>query len=177
MKKDGLIIAYIGEGKGKSTAAFGLALRAIGQEKKVCIIQFIKSNEQTGEAKFFKKLKNECEFIALGEGFVSIQGDTKTFKVHKNAAQKAIEVAEEIITSNKYEVIILDEIVVAMALKLITQAQIKKLLLLKKDHQTIVITGRGELGKIEKLCDLITQMKCIAHPFDQKVEAIRGIDY
>jgi len=177
MKKNGLIIAYTGEGKGKSTAALGLAIRAIGQGRKVCIIQFIKSYKQTGEAKFFRSLKENCTFFTLGEGFVFPKDSLKKLSAHQNAANKALNEASKIISLNDYSVIILDEIIVAKQLNLITAKQIKEILKLKKSDQTIVMTGRGSLGELKSLCDLITNMQCVSHPFDKGVKAIKGIDY
>lgn len=177
MKKNGLIIAYTGEGKGKTTAALGLAIRAIGQGKRVCVIQFIKSYKQTGEAKFFKQLKENCTFFTLGEGFVFPKDSLKKLSAHQNATEKALNKASKIISSNDFSVIILDEIIVAKQLNLITNEQIKEILKLKKNSQTIVMTGRGDLGELKDLCDLITNMQCVSHPFDKGIKAIKGIDY
>src|SRR5690606_15535693 len=105
----GLIIVYTGEGKGKTTAAMGAALRVAGYDKKVCIIQFVKV-WFTGELKGFESLPN-VEFIQAGKGFYKIMDDRQAPEEHKKAANAALELATEKIMSNKYDLVVLDEIV------------------------------------------------------------------
>lgn len=177
MDKRGLVIAYVGEGKGKTTAALGLCLRALGHKKKIVFVQFIKNCKKTGEHKFFCSNGLGENIIQVGSGFVGIAGDKKNIKTHRETAKKGIVKAGEIIASRRFEIIVLDEIIVANNLGLIKEEEIIELIESKKPEQTIVLTGRGELGKIEEYCDLITQMKCIKHPFDHGIGAIEGIDY
>jgi len=110
MKKDGLTIVYTGKGKGKTTAALGIALRAVGYERKICMIQFIKGSWHYGEMDSSKKLEPEFEMITVGKGFVGIIDDKSTKEDHKKIAKEAIKISNEKIQSGKYDIVILDEI-------------------------------------------------------------------
>src|SRR5213593_4838630 len=116
--KEGEVIVYTGGGKGKTTAALGLALRAIGYNKKVCMIQFIKGTWFTGEMRSIQRLSPNFELVRMGKGFIKILDDKSPFSLHKKAAQGAIKIAREKIKSEMYDVVILDEINYALHGKL-----------------------------------------------------------
>ncbi|KKP70060.1 cob(I)yrinic acid a,c-diamide adenosyltransferase [candidate division CPR3 bacterium GWF2_35_18] len=172
---NGLIIVYTGNGKGKTTAALGLALRASGYQKKVLIVQFIKS-WFTGEKKSLEKLP-DIDFYQMGEGFVKILGDKKPFKEHKDSAKNALNFAQEKISSGKYNVVILDEINVAIREKLIPLSEIINIIIKKPKNVDLVITGRNAPDEIIELADLVTEMKEIKHPFQKGIKAKAGIDF
>lgn len=175
MDKTGLVIAYTGDGKGKTTAALGMACRALGYGKKICIIQFIKDESKTGEKIFFAKQKN-ITIDSLGLGFVGIMGDKIDKEEHIKAAKKALERAKKKI-NEKCNIVILDEIFVALNLSLIEKRDIIELIKLRSKDQSLVMTGRGAPTDMFKYFDLITEMKNIKHPFDSGVEAVEGIDF
>ncbi len=120
MEKDGLTIVYTGKGKGKTTAALGIALRATGYKKKICMIQFIKGSWHYGEMDSSKRLEPEFEMIAVGKGFVGIIDDKSSKEDHKKIAKEAVRISNKKIHSGNHDIIILDEINYAVNLGLIS---------------------------------------------------------
>ncbi|MFH1749841.1 MAG: cob(I)yrinic acid a,c-diamide adenosyltransferase [bacterium] len=171
----GYTILYYGDGKGKTTAALGLALRAAGDNKKTLIIQFIKS-VHSSEYKSIAKLFN-IEIKAGGKGFYKIAGDKQPAEVHLGAAYHALELAKSALNTKKWHVVILDEIIDAIQWKLIPEKQIIDLIKSKPKAKTLVLTGHKAPKKIIELCDLVTEMKKIKHPYDKGIKAKKGIDY
>lgn len=173
----GLVIVYTGGGKGKTTAALGIALRAAGYKKKALIVQFIKGSWETGEMNSLRRLSPEIELVRIGKGFVGIIDDKKSFKDHINAAQEALKVAEKAVSSNKYSVVILDEINYAAKGKLVSVRDILNLIKNKNFKTHLVLTGNFAASKVIEKADLVTEMKEIKHPFHKGIKAQRGIDY
>jgi len=173
----GLVIVYTGSGKGKTTAALGMALRALGHGFKVAMIQFIKGSWYYGELKSSSRLEPDFELVAAGKGFVGIIDDNKPIEDHVNAAREALRISKEKITSAKYDIIILDEINYAVNLKLISVNDVLELIKLKPKKTTLVLTGNHASEKVIKAADLVTEMKEIKHPYRQGRKAKRGIDF
>lgn len=190
----GLVICYIGAGKGKTTAAMGMAVRAAGDGKSVYILQFVKAANKTSdnikegewpvssEINFFNNIRpsgniGTIENEQVGLGFVGILGDKKDKEAHVRQALQGLEQARKIITSGQYEVIILDEIISALEVGLLEERDIIDLIKLKAPLQHLVITGHNKFSKILKLCDLVTEMKMIQHPYYKGILAQKGIDY
>lgn len=190
----GLVICYVGAGKGKTTAAMGMAVRAAGDGKNVFILQFVKAAAKSSdkikegewpvssEITFFDNMSSghnigKIENEQVGLGFVGILGDKKEKDVHIRQALKGIERAREIITSGDYEVVILDEIISALEVGLIEERDIIDLIKLKAPLQHLVITGHNKYPDILKWCDLVTEMKMIKHPYYKGILAQKGIDY
>ncbi len=177
-----MIIVFTGNGKGKTTAALGQAIRALGQGKKVLMIQFIK-NITVGEHKFFSSLFPPAfsfEIIKGGKGFVNISGDKSLFLEHKKVAQKTLELVAQKIKSKKYDLIILDEINVAVNLKLIKAVEVLKIFKKYQCQSTfidIILTGRNAPKSFIKISSLTTEMKEIKHPFQRKKMAKIGIEF
>jgi cob(I)alamin adenosyltransferase len=176
-ERQGLIIVYTGDGKGKTTAALGTILRAIGYNWKVCVIQFIKGSWTYGEMKGLKRLEPDVELKVLGQGFVGIIDDKKPIEEHIAAAQGALRTALEDVQSDKYDLIILDEINVALNLGLIELAEVKKLLANKPKRLHLILTGRGAHQEIIELADLVTEMREIKHPYQKGILAQKGVDF
>ncbi len=175
--KKSLIHIYTGDGKGKTTAALGSALRALGANKKVAIIQFIKKPNYS-EHKAIKKYKLPILIESFGIGYYHILGDKKPKAQHKKTAEKALERARDIIKSKKYDVIILDEINVAIGFGLINIDEVLSLLSERPlTTNVLILTGRRAHPKLVKIADLVTEMKKIKHPFDKGVQAEKGIEY
>ncbi len=174
--KHGLVIVYTGEGKGKTTAALGLALRAAGYKKKVLIIQFGKT-WFTGELEGVKKLAPYVKLIQGGLGFVKLFDDTHKFSEHLAAAQSTYTKLLKELESGKYDVVIADEIVGAMAGKLLKFAQVRALIKAKPLQTDLVLTGHHGKPTLFKLADLVTEMKQIKHPFQKGFLAKPGVDY
>lgn len=171
----GLVIVYTGNGKGKTTAALGLVIRASGYKNKVLIIQFIK-NTFSGEIKSLKLFKS-VKVIQGGKGFVGILGDKLSLEEHKKAAQEALEKLSREILSGKWDLVIADEILGAVAGKLLNVSQAIELIKSKPVNLNLVLTGRNAPKEIIKMADLVTEMKEIKHPFRKGMLAKEGIDY
>ena len=177
MSKDGLVIVYTGNGKGKTTAALGLAIRAVGYEHKVCMLQFIKGSWHYGEMDSSKKLEPNFELIAIGKGFVGILDDNSPREEHEKYAAEALRICREKINSGNYNVVILDEVNYAINLGLINVQEIIKLIKEKPSNLDLVLTGRDVKEEIVELADLVTEMKEIKHPFKSGIKAKKGIDF
>ena len=173
--KDGLILVNTGPGKGKTTAALGTAIRALGHGKKVAFLQFIKSQE-TGESRFLKDyaLKNPgtLYYNRLGLGFV---GDNPTAEDRDKAAL-ALSQAQELVAGD-YDLIVLDEICVAMAKKIVAVSEVVELIKNKPSSQHLILTGRGCPQEIIELAHTVTEMQIIKHAMDQGIVARRGIEF
>ncbi len=176
-EKLGLIHIYTGEGKGKTTAAIGLAVRAAGNALKVLFVQFLKGGEESGEIKIFKGLKKNIEVIRFDQRHPIFfkKGDTKKGLI--NAAKDALKLIDEKIKSDKYDLVILDEIN-----NLIVQgwADVNELMdIIRKRPKgvEIVLTGRGASDELIEMADYVTEMKAIKHPFKKGIKARKGIEY
>jgi cob(I)alamin adenosyltransferase len=177
MPEKGLIIVYTGKGKGKTTAALGIALRAVGHGYKVCMIQFIKGEWYYGELTSSKRLEPEFELIAAGRGFVGIIDDDHPIEDHQKAAKNAIEVAKQKIASGNYDIMILDEINYAAKLNLISQQDILDVIAAKPEKTSLVLTGNYVPEAVMDAADLVTEMKEIKHPYQKGIKAKKGIDF
>ncbi|EPA04402.1 cob(I)yrinic acid a,c-diamide adenosyltransferase [Candidatus Nitrosarchaeum limnium] len=174
---EGLTIVYTGKGKGKTTAALGIALRATGYAKKTCMIQFIKGSWHYGEMYSSKRLEPEFEMVAIGKGFVGIIDDKSPKTEHERVAAEAIKISTEKIQSGKYDIVILDEINYAINLGLVEIEDVINLIKTKPPKLDLILTGNYAKDKIIELADLVTEMKEIKHPFQYGVKAKKGIDF
>ncbi|HSB56588.1 MAG TPA: cob(I)yrinic acid a,c-diamide adenosyltransferase [Nitrosopumilaceae archaeon] len=177
MGKDGLVIVYTGKGKGKTTAALGMALRAVGYNYRICMIQFIKGSWHYGEMTSSKRLEPEFELTAVGKGFVGIIDDKSPHEEHEKVALHALQLSKEKIGSEKYDIIILDEINYAINLGLIKIDDVLDLIKNKPQKLNLVLTGNYAKKKIIEIADLVTEMKEIKHPFKVGIKAKKGIDF
>ncbi len=175
--KEGLVIVYTGKGKGKTTAALGLALRAVGYDHKVCMIQFIKGSWHYGEMSSSKRLEPEFELTAVGRGFVGIMDDKTPAEEHKRIAIEALHVAQEKISSKKYDIVILDEVNYAVNLGLVSLDDVLELVRRKPENVNLVLTGNYAKDELIELADLVTEMREIKHPFKLGFKAKKGIDF
>ena len=177
MGKDGLVIVYTGKGKGKTTAALGMALRAVGHDRRICMIQFIKGSWHYGEMTSSKLLEPQFELIAVGKGFVGILDDKSPREEHVKIAQEAVQISREKIQSKKYDIIILDEINYAVNLGLVEVNDVLDLIKIKPSTLHLVLTGNYASDEIINAADLVTEMKEVKHPFQVGIKAKKGIDY
>lgn len=175
-ERKGLVIVYTGEGKGKTTAALGMVVRAIGYDWRVLMIQFIKGDWMYGELEGYKKLAPHFELKRMGKGFVRIMGDKKPIEEHIQAAENALKYAQENLNNN-YDIIILDEINVAIKEGLLNVQDVIKVIKARPTYLTIILTGRYAPPEIIELADLVTEMVEIKHPFKKGIVAQPGIDY
>lgn len=173
----GLVIVYTGKGKGKTTAALGIVLRAVGHGYRVGMIQFIKGEWYYGELASSKRLEPEFEMIAAGKGFVGIIDDDHPIEDHQKAAQAALALAKEKLSSGAYDIMILDEINYAAKLNLISQRDILDIIASKPENTSLVLTGNYAPESVLAAADLVTEMKEIKHPYQQGIKAKKGIDF
>lgn len=179
MKQDskGLLVVYTGDGKGKTTAALGMCVRAVGYDWRICVIQFIKGSWKYGELKGIKRLEPNVELHVIGTGFVGIVDDDKPIEEHQEAAGKGVALALEKLRSGSYQLIVLDELNVALDLGLVTDEDVRAILETRSDTQHLVITGRNAADWLIEKADLVTEMTEIKHPYQQGILAQKGIDW
>lgn len=191
----GLILVFTGDGKGKTTAALGTALRMIGHGKKVAMVQFFKSakhkaqgarisslcfdpcalsrTDRTGEVKIFKKLSSEFKVWSFGGGCTW----EVARKVNQRAVDRAWKKCRQLLRDPKYSLVILDEINIALKYKFLKLSTVFMALKKRPAAQHVILTGRGASGSILKMADLVTEMKCVKHPFSHGVSAQSGIEF
>ena len=172
-----MILVFTGNGKGKTTAALGQALRAVGENKKVIMIQFIKGPFKSGEDESVKRLSPDFSLVKGGVGFVGILGDEHKIEEHKEAAEKTWQMCKDAVMGKEYDIVIMDEINNAMDLKLIKKDKIKEFLEKYKKDVDLILTGRNAPNWLMDMADLVTEMKDIKHPFKKNVKAKRGIEF
>lgn len=171
----GLVIVFTGNGKGKTTASLGMALRAWGQGMKVLVIQFIKGGWVYGELLASKRLEG-LQMLPMGEGFVRGAGEEETL-AHRAAAQKALEDARKEMVSGKWDMLILDEIIYAVGFKLLKEEDLLELISAKPPAMHLVMTGRKAPESLIEKADLVTEMKEIKHPYSLGIKAQKGVEY
>jgi cob(I)alamin adenosyltransferase len=176
-KSRGLIAINTGDGKGKTTAALGTAFRAVGYGHRVCVIQFIKGDWHAGELDAAKRLAPELEWHRAGLGFYRIMGDDRPEEAHRRAAAEGLELARRKIASGEFQLVILDEINVAIAEGLLAVEDVLPLLRDKPEKVHLFLTGRGAHPDLIAAADLVTEMREIKHPFQSGLLAQKGFDY
>ena len=168
----GFVQVYTGSGKGKTTAALGLALRALGQGLRVYMIQFLKKGFKYGEISALKHFPN-FKFVQFGRGAYLKKPTAKDVEL----AGKALEHTGEVMRSGKYDIVILDEVNMAMSLKLIRVDEVVSLIESKPAKVELILTGRGAPPEIIEKADLVTKMVEVKHPISHGVLARRGVEY
>ncbi len=174
--KRGLVIVHTGNGKGKTTAAMGLALRAIGQGLKVLMLQFIKGSWKYGELKSIKRLGPDFIIQQLGKGFICSNSELDDNEIKENICS-SWELARKEILSDKHDMVILDEINYVVSYGLLTVEEVLTLLDEKPERLHLIMTGRDAHNKIIERADLVTEMKETKHPYSKGVKAQKGIEF
>ena len=180
MLKKGLVQVYTGSGKGKTTAALGLAIRAAGWRKKVIIYQFLKPPAlMLGERKNVRKIRLPIKIKAVDIKW-NMKKSFKDKKTVKNTRKKINQICSKIADEakqKKYDIIILDEIVFCLSKKLADIAWIKNIIESRDPSVEVILTGRGATDELIELADLVTEIKSIKHPFDKGIKARKGIEF
>ena len=171
--KKGLIIVHTGDGKGKTTAALGLALRACGYGMKVIMLQFFKGKWKYGELRSAPKLET-LEIHPMGKGFT---WESKDVEVDKAMVRDAWRAAQEKILSDNYDVVVLDEINYALSYGFLPVEDIVHFLQNKPPMLHVILTGRDAKPEIVEIADLVTEMRQIKHPFERGISAQKGIEF
>lgn len=171
----GLKIVFTGQGKGKTTAALGMAIRALGHGENVAIVQFIKGGWEPGESKAFEIYGEQIKWHALGEGFTWETQDRQRDKELANLAWKK---SLEYLSSSKYKLVILDEINIAIKLGYLSVNEVIQGIRGRPNLTHVVLTGRGAKNELIEIADLVTEMNLIKHPFkEQSIKAQKGVEF
>jgi cob(I)alamin adenosyltransferase len=173
----GLVVVLTGAGKGKSTSAFGMVLRAVGHGLRACIVYFMKGDIFSGEMEALKRFHPQVELHLMGKGFCGIGGNPYRYEEHRADAQRALALAREKLTSGQYHLVVLDEIINALGLGLLELSQVLELLELRPPKVHVVLTGRGAPEELLQRAHTATEMRDIKHAFRAGIEPQKGIDY
>lgn len=176
-KRVGLVVVITGYGKGKTSSAVGMLVRACGHGMRVCMIQFMKGDLYTGEWDGIRRLACEVELIPTGMGFCGIEGNPYPHSVHREAAQRAIGLAEQKINSGRFDLVILDEINNALKLRLVDLDQVLNLIQGKPSLMHLILTGRDAHPDIIQLADTVSEVQEIKHAYRRNIEPQPGIDF
>ena len=170
----GLVLVYTGDGKGKSSSAFGVISRALGWGQKVGVVQFIKGKWKTGERQFFARFADQIEWRTMGEGFT---WDTQDLKRDTATAEAAYAQARAMLASGDYDLVVLDEINIALQFGYLSEAAVIEGLEARSKRTSVILTGRDAKPGVCEYADLVSEMRAVKHPFDSGIKAVRGIDY
>jgi len=169
----GLVLVHTGAGKGKSSSAFGVIVRALGWKQKVGVVQFIKGKWKTGERQFFDRL-GEVTWHTMGEGFT---WDTQDKDRDIAAAQAAFAKGREMMESGEYDLIVMDEINIAMRYDYLSVEDVIAGLDARDKRTGVILTGRDAKPELCEYADLVTEMTEVKHPFKAGIKAQRGVDF
>ncbi|TDE37046.1 cob(I)yrinic acid a,c-diamide adenosyltransferase [Antarcticimicrobium sediminis] len=169
----GLVLVHTGNGKGKSSSAFGVVVRALGWRKSVGVVQFIKGSWITGERQFFDRLGG-VDWHTMGEGFT---WDTQDRERDIAAAKAAFKRAREMMESGDLDLVVLDEINIALRYDYLSAQEVLDGLKARSDRTSVILTGRDALPEICEYADLVTEMTEVKHPYNAGIKAQRGLDF
>ncbi len=169
----GLVLINTGKGKGKSSAAFGVVIRALGWGQKVAVVQFIKGKWKTGERRFFEE-RDMVTWHTMGEGFT---WDTQDRERDIAAANAAFDKACTLMESGEYDLVVLDEINIALRYEYLSVDSVIKGLKARSDKTSVFLTGRDAPQSLRDYADLVTEMTEEKHPFKAGIKAQRGVDF
>jgi cob(I)alamin adenosyltransferase len=173
----GLVVVITGNGKGKTTTALGIAVRACGHHLRTSIIQFMKGDIYAGEWDGIKKMNCQVELISTGKGFCGIQGNPYPYQEHRENAQEAIRLARQKLESGQFDILILDEINNALSLHLVDLEQVLEVIRQKPAGIHLVLTGRDAHPQVIELADTVSEVNEIKHAYRKGIEPQPGIDY
>ena len=173
----GLVVVITGNGKGKTTSAMGMVLRACGHGLRSCIIQFMKGDLYSGEWDGVKRLDDLVELHATGKGFCGIRGNPYSREEHRANAQGAIALAREKMLSGEYDLLLLDEINNAIKHRLVDLDQLLALLDARPQPLHLVLTGRNAAPEVIERADTVSEVNEIKHAYRRQIEPQPGIDY
>jgi cob(I)alamin adenosyltransferase len=172
--KKGLVIVNTGEGKGKTTSAIGTAIRALGWGQKVLLVQFMKGRWKTGELSFLKQFVPQIKIISADCPF---SWETKDKEKDITVCKKVWNSAKKYILNGGYKLVILDEINVITSLGYLTEQEIIETLIRRVPFIDVILTGRGAKKKLIDYANIVSDIKCVKHPFDSGIAAKKGIDF
>ena len=172
--RQGLLIVYTGDGKGKTTAALGLVFRALGRKYRVAVVQFIKGKWKTGEAAMAQELTGRIDFFSLGDGFTWI---TKNYDQDVASARNAWAKCLELLVDERYQIVVFDELSYVLKYNFLSIEEVLEGLKRKPPRTHVVITGRDATAELIEIANLVTEMRQIKHPYQACIKAQHGVDY
>ena len=175
MNDEGRVLIFTGDGKGKTTAALGMALRAHGHGIPVSVVQFVKSDTQTGEFAALNGMAG-VDIVATGLGFVPRPTDPR-FADHRRAAEQGLRIAADAVSSGRFGLVVLDEVCMAVALNLLAEDAVLSVLREAVADCTVVLTGRGATEGLIAAADTVSEVRCIKHGFDRGRKAQKGVEF
>ena len=175
MTKNNRILLFTGDGKGKTTAAMGMALRALGHEMRVAIFQFVKNDGNTGELKAFQRFEH-AYMVQLGQGFIPVPSSPQ-FSAHVTAARQGLDQAAEALASGNWDMVVLDEINIAVSKGLLEEADVTAAVGKAHPSSVVVLTGRGATAGLVAIADTVTDMQPRKHGFQEGFNALKGVEY
>ncbi|MCS5586972.1 MAG: cob(I)yrinic acid a,c-diamide adenosyltransferase [Porticoccaceae bacterium] len=170
----GVFILLTGNGKGKSSSAFGMIMRAIGYGYKVGLVQFIKGEQLSGEELYLRDHCPQVDFHQMGTGFT---WDTQDRSIDIAAAQKSWAIAEKMLRDKRYHLVVLDELTYMLSFKYLDRATVLDVLENRPENQSLVVTGRGGGSELIALADTVSEVKDIKHAYNAGIMARKGVDY
>ena len=170
----GLVLVHTGNGKGKSSSAFGVVARALGWGQQIAVVQFIKGTWKTGEREFFKRFPEQVHWHTMGEGFT---WNTQDKERDIAAAVSAFDKANALLTSGDFDLVLLDEINIALRYDYLDVQLVLDTVQARSKRTSVILTGRDAKSELMELADLVTEMTEIKHPFKAGIKAKQGIDY
>lgn len=174
MAKKGLLMVHTGNGKGKTTAALGLAFRALGHQLPVCIIQFIKGNWKYGELKTAGQFKGLLDFHVVGEGFT---WKSKDLDKDRQAAQEGWNLAKSVIAAGCHHIVILDEFTYVINYRMVDEGEVIDALRDRPEGAHVLVTGRDAPARLIEIADLVTEMREVKHPYKAGIKAQKGVEW
>ncbi len=170
----GLVLVYTGDGKGKSSSAFGVIARTLGWGRRVGVVQFIKGKWMTGERKFFSRFPDQLVWHCMGDGFT---WNTQDRARDTDAAEAAFAKARELLESGTYDLVVLDEINIALRYDYLSIASVLAGLKARSTRTSVILTGRNAKPELQDYADLVSEMREVKHPFKAGIKAQHGIDF
>ena len=173
-EEKGVMILLTGDGKGKSSSAFGMVVRSLGYGYKIGVVQFIKGEQLSGEELYLRDHCPQVDFYQMGTGFT---WDTQDRQADIDAAQRTWREASRMLTDPNYDLVILDELTYMLAFGYLSESEVIGTVDDRPPHQSVVITGRGGGTALQNLADTVSEVKDIKHAFNAGVKARKGVDY
>ncbi len=173
-EEKGLLVVHTGAGKGKTTAAWGMALRGLGHGMKIAVVQFIKGAIDTAEEQILKSFGDQVVFLRMGEGYT---WETQDRERDKSVAQDAWAEVEKFLKDSTFGMVILDELNIAIHHEYVSLDQVLKAVTQRPSMMHVVITGRGAKPELIDAADLVSEMKMIKHPFRKGIKAQKGVEF
>lgn len=170
----GVFILLTGNGKGKSSSAFGMVMRALGYGLNVAVVQFIKGEQLSGEELYLRDQCPQVKFHQMGTGFT---WDTQDRSADIAAAEKSWAVAEQVLADDSYDLVVLDELTYMLSFKYLAQEKVLKALQSRPHEQSVVVTGRGGGSELAELADTVSEIKEVKHAYNTGVMARKGVDF